>query len=149
MQEIDLQKSFHRILLCSFDILLENIMFLLPVYFSCKKKLLCVLFFSAMALGVIQYLFSFTTTNGKLDFCLDDIVFTLKYIKDIKCSILESQTQDKCLENWNKTNEFLSDNQVQNRLSNCSNYFAAISTAAMLPKLETEISLGKNFLRNG
>ena len=101
-------------------IFLVNIMLRILVYFTNRKKLIYVIFFVAIALSVIQYMFSLRNNNGKLDFCLDDVVFSSQHLKDIKCSILESQDQEKCQENWIKSDEFISDNQVQNRLSNCS-----------------------------
>ena len=141
VQENDLKK-FLKFFCYAVTIFLVNIMLRILVYFTNRKKLIYIIFFVAITLSVIQYLFSLQNNNGKLDFCLDDVVFSLQHLKDIKCSILESQDQEKCQENWIKSDEFISDNQVQNRLSNCSNYFTQVNTTAMLPMLETETSLG-------
>ena len=92
MQENDLQKIFKKFCY-AVTIFLVNIMLRILVYFTNRKKLIYVIFFVAIALSVIHYLFSLQNNNGKLDFCLDDVVFSSQHLKDIKCSILESQAK--------------------------------------------------------
>ena len=116
------------------------------IYFTNKKKLICCGLFVILTLGLFQYLFSLQNSNGKFDFCLEDVIYTTtttsKILNDtITCSILEAQNQDICQEIWINSDQFVSDDQVQKRLSNCSSYFSAVNTTALLPILELETSL--------
>ena len=111
------------------------------LYFNYKKKILCCVFFIGIALGLFQYLFLTQNANGKYDVCLNDVIFSSQKLKDIKCSILQVENQEICQEHWKNSDNFVSDDQVQKRLSNCSNYFSMVKTTAFLPRLEMESSI--------
>ena len=57
---------------------------------------------------------------------------------------MASRTEEECQRQWKKSDEFISDAQVQNRLSDCSSYFSKINISAHNPILpnETEIAFG-------
>ena len=51
----------------------------------------------------------------------------------LKCALLKSTTEKSCQENWKWSDKFLSEDQVELRLSNCDTYFDKVPTTANKP----------------
>ena len=54
----------------------------------------------------------------------------------VECTLLKSTTEKMCQENWNWSDKFLGEDQVDFRLSQCDTYFDKVPITANKPVMK-------------
>lgn len=70
---------------------------------------------------IIIFVFLIFAFQGSKSNCLNDVIFVTENLNwPRSCSILEAKSEVDCQDLWRKSDDFLSEEQVQHRVSNCT-----------------------------